>query len=93
MLIPETAGAMVRITQDKNLARTAVSNLYLFPFMRLVPVDHMLVDDAADLAITFRLKGADALYVAVARQLGVPLVTFDREQLTRPASIIATIRP
>lgn len=93
MLVPETAGAVARLTQDKNLARRAVSNLYLFPFMRLVPVDHVLVDDAADLAITFSLKGADALYVAVAKQLGVPLVTFDQEQLTRPASVIATIRP
>ncbi len=93
MLIPETGGAVARITGDKDLARTAVRKLYLFPFMRLVPVDHMLVDDAADLAITFSLKGADSLYVAVARQLGVPLVTFDREQLTRPAGIVATIRP
>lgn len=93
MLIPETAGAVARITQDKNLARTAIRNLYLFPFMRLVPVDHMLVDDAAELAITFSLKGADSLYVAVAKQLGVPLVTFDQEQLMRPASVINTIRP
>jgi predicted nucleic acid-binding protein len=93
MLVPETGGAVARITQDKELARTAVRNLYQFPFMRLVPVDHALVDDAADLAITFSLKGADSLYVAVAKQLGVPLVTFDQEQLTRPAGIIATIRP
>jgi predicted nucleic acid-binding protein len=93
MLVPETAGAVARITQDKHLARTSVKRLYSFPFMRLVPLDHMLVDDAADLAITFSLKGADALYVAVAKQLGVPLVTFDQEQLTRPASIVATIKP
>lgn len=93
ILIAETAGAVARITQDKELARAAVSGLYLFPFMQLVSIDQMLVDDAADIAITFNLKGTDAIYVAVAKQLGVPLVTFDQEQLTRPMTIISTIKP
>jgi predicted nucleic acid-binding protein len=61
--------------------------------MRLVPVDQILVDEAVDLAAQFYLLGADALYVAVAKELSIPLVTFDAEQLTCPAAIITTIRP
>ena len=49
--------------------------------------------EAVDMAITFDLRGPDALYVAVAKQLSIPLVTFDQEQLTRPANAITTITP
>jgi hypothetical protein len=31
--------------------------------------------------------------VATARRLGIPLVTLDSEQLTRPAGLISTVRP
>lgn len=93
MLVLETAGAVVRIAQDKRLARQVVGHLYLLPHLQLVPINQVLIDDAADIAITFGLRGPDALYVAVAKQLGIPLVTFDQEQLTRPASIITTISP
>jgi predicted nucleic acid-binding protein len=71
----------------------AASQLYSFPLLRLVPMDQLLVDEAVELAAQYHLRGADALYVAVAKELSIPLVTFDAEQLTRPAAIIATIRP
>jgi predicted nucleic acid-binding protein len=44
---------------------------------------------AADLG----LRGADAVYVALAHQLGLTLVTWDREQLTRTASMIVSRTP
>jgi predicted nucleic acid-binding protein len=93
LIVVEVAGALTRVTGDANVARTAVLDLYSFPFLQLFPIDKALVDDAADIAVTYRLRGADAMYVALAWQLNVPLVTFDQEQLTRPASVIATIRP
>jgi predicted nucleic acid-binding protein len=89
----ETGSAIARVTQNLTLARQAVSEVYLFPYLRLAPVDQVLIDDAIDIALTFRLRGADSLYVAVAKQLGIPLVTLDHEQLTRPASIITTVQP
>jgi predicted nucleic acid-binding protein len=36
---------------------------------------------------------ADAFYVAVAKELGIPLVTFDKEQLNRPAGYATTLHP
>jgi len=93
LLVIEISATISRVTQDARSGRMAASQLYSIPFMRLVPVDRILVDEATDLAAQFYLRGADALYVAVAKQLSIPLVTFDAEQLTRPAAIITTIRP
>ena len=93
LLVVETASAIARVTRNLVAARHAISQLYSFPRIRLVPLGQALIDDAADIAVTFGLRGADSFYVALAQQLAIPLVTFDTEQLTRPASIIATIRP
>ena len=93
LIVVETAATLARITQNPSVARSAITQLYSFRQMRLVPMDQTLVDEAADIAARFSLKGADSFYVAVAKQLGIPLVTFDGEQLTRPMSIITTIRP
>ena len=93
LLVVETASALARVSSDPSDARSAVAQLYSLAVMRLVPLEQVLVDEAADIAVSFRLKGADSFYVAVARQLDIPLVTFDTEQLTRPAGVIDTIDP
>jgi predicted nucleic acid-binding protein len=49
----------------------------------LIELDEALALIAANLAITFQLRGADAVYVAVAEQLDIPLVTWDREIINR----------
>lgn len=61
--------------------------------MRLVPVDLALVQTAVDIAINLQLRGADATYVAVAHQPGIPLISWDREQLERASGLIATHTP
>ena len=93
LLVIEISATISRVTQDARSGRAAASYLYSFSLMRLVPLDQRLVDEAVDLAAQFYLRGADALYVGVAKQLSIPLVTFDADQLNRPASIITTIRP
>ena len=93
LLVVETSATISRVTQDARAGRAAASQLYSFPLMRLVPMDQLLVDEAVDIAAHFHMRGADSMYVAVAKKLTIPLVTFDQEQLTRPASIISTIRP
>src|SRR5262249_21781501 len=93
LLVLETGATIARVMQNSSVARNAASKLYTFPYLRLVPLDQTLIDEANDIAITFKLKGADSLYVAVAKRLSIPLVTFDREQLIRPTSIITTIKP
>jgi predicted nucleic acid-binding protein len=56
-------------------------------------MDGKLMTEATDIAANYRLRGADAIYVAAARQLGITLLTWDTEQLTRPAAIITAVTP
>jgi len=45
------------------------------------------------LAAEHRIRGCDAVYVALARQLDMPLITLDRQQLERGAAVVATRVP
>ncbi len=97
IFVIEVASAIARQTLPPNNpqadAHKAVSRLYALPIMRLVPIDQALVDEATDLAADHRIRGADALFVALARQLGIPLVTFDKYQLKQPQAVVVTVRP
>ncbi len=90
LMPPEVAGAIARRLRDGRLARRAVEHLLRLPTLRLVTLDRHLADDAVDLAADLRLRGADATYVAVARRLGLPLVTWDREQRDRARRAVTT---
>src|SRR5437016_4881834 len=93
LLVTETAAAISRSTRQSTIAQHAVNQLYSMQQMRLVPINQSLVDEATSLAINCTLRGADAYYVALAKTLGLALVTFDQEQLRRPAHLIMTIQP
>jgi len=54
---------------------------------------HHLGGLAAQLAADHALRGADAVYVAAALRLGLPLVTLDGEQLQRAEAVISTLSP
>ena len=56
-------------------------------------MDEKLVRTAAGLAADYGLRGADAVYVALAKQLNLPLATWDREQLQKASGIIKTQTP
>jgi len=93
ILLAELAGAIARRTGERELASLAVDRLLHIPGLRLVPVDHGLGREAAGLAGDLRLRGADAVYVAVARRLSVPLVTWDGEQLDRAKELVVVQTP
>jgi predicted nucleic acid-binding protein len=93
LLVVEIAATIARVTRSPTLAESAAAHLYAFERMRLAPLDQDLVEEATVLAARLGLRGVDAFYVATARRLGIPLVTLDAEQLTRPAGLITTIRP
>jgi hypothetical protein len=48
----------------------------------------MAAQEAAELAADYALRGADAVYVAVARRHNYTLVSLDREQRERAAAIV-----
>lgn len=92
LLLAEVGGAIAQQTGDPALGQKAIDRLLAIPNLRLVSLDHGLGIQAARVAATQRLRGADAAYVAVAAALGVALVSWDREQLER-AEIVTGIRP
>jgi len=92
-LVAEVAGAIARRTGQSGLAHRAVELLQELSSLRLVSVDPPLARLAAQLAGDHALRGADALYVATAHQLGLPLVTLDSEQLDRSQSVISAAAP
>jgi predicted nucleic acid-binding protein len=83
LLLAEVGGAISRRTGDPALGNRAIDQLSDLPGLRLVELDNDLLHDAAHLAAELGLRGADSVYVAVAHQLNLPLVTFDLDQSER----------
>jgi predicted nucleic acid-binding protein len=52
-----------------------------------------LGDQARALAAQYGLRGADAVYAAVAQQAGCTLISLDHEHLTRLGSIVIVRTP
>ncbi len=90
ILLTEVGGAIAR-RASSNLGRRAVSQLQQLPGLRLLPVDHSLGVLATELAIELRLRGADAIYVATAERLNIPLAALDREQQERAKSRVSVV--
>ncbi len=61
--------------------------------LRLITADTKVIQGATTIAIGYGLRAGDAIYAALAQQLGIALVTFDTELLNLPATVITTIRP
>ena len=92
LLLAELAGAVTRRTAAPRLARRAVDALLRQPTLRLIELDEELSRAAADLAARLRLRGGDAVYIATAVLLHVPLVTWDNEQRQRAGRLL-DVRP
>lgn len=93
-LLPvEVAGAIARRSGDALLGELAMNAVLILPALYLIGLDGQLSMHAARLAAELRLRGADAVYVALAHRLGIPLITWDREQLTRATARIAVQTP
>ncbi len=93
LLMSEVAGVIRRETGDAVLARQAVQWLYDLPELQRYPLDEALAHLAADAAVDLALRGADAVYVALAAQLQLPLVTWDRQQRERGGQRIIAREP
>ncbi len=93
ILLPEVASALRRGAQDPALAGQVIAHLLRTRLVELVAVAEPLAERAAALAADHRIRGCDAVYVALAEQLGEELVTLDDQQLARGGEVVATRRP
>jgi len=93
LVLAEVAGAVARKTGDIAKADAALRRIDNTPNLTLLPLDDPLAREAARLAADLGLRGADATYVAVARRLACPLVTWDAEMIRRTQGTIAAFQP
>jgi predicted nucleic acid-binding protein len=92
-MLSEVAGALARRTDSTAVAELAVTQLRTMPELELVVIEDVYEQEATALAMELRLRGADAIYVAVAHMLDLPLTTWDREQVERGGQRIDARRP
>jgi predicted nucleic acid-binding protein len=93
LLLVEVAAAVARAFDDTDRAVALAEALRGLPNQTLVPLDEVLADRAVALAATARLRGADAVYAAVAQRHGATLITLDRQQLDRLPPLVSTALP
>ncbi len=93
LALPEIAGAIARRTGNNELAVAAVAFLGKQTWLEFVLIDKPLTRGATEIAIEQRLRGADAVYVALAAQTDGVLVTLDREMLKRTPTGVAAYTP
>jgi predicted nucleic acid-binding protein len=93
ILLPEVAAALARGLDDPDFAHRAAAHLRRLPGHRFIAVDRVLSGLAARLAAERRLRGCDAIYAALARREGIPLVTWDEQQRNRAAPVVEALTP
>jgi predicted nucleic acid-binding protein len=64
-----------------------------FPGIKLISLDLSLARRAAQIAVEHRLRGADAVYVAVTEAFDAALISWDQEMLKRCPAAVATMTP
>lgn len=89
----EIAAAISRGTGDILLAKEAVKKLQDFTALNLLPLDSAFLESAIDVATDLQLRAGDAIYVALAHQLNIPLVSWDKEQLQKASTLVTTYTP
>jgi predicted nucleic acid-binding protein len=93
ILLAEVGAGLSRGLGDPSLAHRAVERIIAEGVVRLIPVDADLAGRAARIAIEHRIRGCDAVYVALAASLDEALVTFDEQQSARAAAVVCVLRP
>lgn len=93
LLVIEIAAAISRGTKDSSLARSALKKLYEFQAKQLVPLHSELVEKAIEIATDLQLRAGDSIYVALAHHMNIPLVSWDKEQISKASQLITAYTP
>jgi predicted nucleic acid-binding protein len=93
IVVPEATAGAGAVVDDPNSAPDTIARWLAASGVTLWPVSPRLATRAAQLVGAYGLRGCDAVYVALAEQLGEPLVTLDRRQLERGGDAVPTTAP
>ena len=93
LFMAEVPGAVARRRSDPVIGAETLRALRRNPLIDIVPLTPAAWRSAAELAAQHLLRGADAVYVALALQETMPLVTWDRTVLSNAAGVIDVRTP
>lgn len=93
LLSVEVAASVARVYNDTAQGLSVARTLNALANYQWVTLDMVLAQDAARIGAAYRLRGADAVYAAVAQRHGTTLVTLDKQQSQRLALVITTQGP
>lgn len=80
ILLLEVAAALIRATKDARFSFQFSRSLRRIEYFSFVPIDSRLTDSALKIIVDTGLRGPDAIYVALAVEYGLTLITLDEEQ-------------
>lgn len=83
IMLAEVAASIARQTDDPATAQQYVLVLQQLPYFQLRDVDLALGYQALQVGVQQRIRGCDAIYVALAQLHGATLITLDQEQIQR----------
>jgi predicted nucleic acid-binding protein len=93
LLLVEVAAAISRVLDDADIALELTRGIRALPRQLWVPLNNDMAEMAAQLGAQAHLRGADAVYAAVARRYGATLITRDQQQLDRLAALVRVMTP
>lgn len=93
LLFVEIGAAVMRRRQDADAGRAISDAVRKLGCIRWVILDDQVAQIATRLAIAHSLRGADAVYAAVATLDHCPLVSLDHEHFSRLAGFMTVLTP
>jgi predicted nucleic acid-binding protein len=93
LALVETCGAIARRTDTPEAAIAIMNFLKAQNWIEFAALDSALMQAATDIAMTCRLRGADAVYVALALIHKKTLLTLDGEMLKRAQDLVKCTTP
>lgn len=93
LMLAEVAGAIGRTRRTPAQAETFALALSRLPHVTIRVLDEACALHALTLAAQQGLRGADAVYAAIAHDTGSTLVTLDNEHLTQLVDLLPVCTP
>lgn len=93
IVIPEITSGILRATMDENSAFQLANNLRSISNFLFVSVDSKLANLASWVVCKTNSKGADAIYIALAFDYNLELITLDKGQLEKGKKLVKVRRP
>jgi predicted nucleic acid-binding protein len=91
IVLAEDGAALARMRVSPERGNDVVAAMLGNPHLVLEPISPALAVRAGAIAMERRIRGCDAIHVALAEASGLPLLTFDRQQARRAAGLIEVV--